>query len=115
MTMKDFILCVSFLLCLTGCGKKEIFKANQIEEIRIEENTTSLDNAKIVSDRKVITQFVESINNADLDSIKFSPKWRILMTDEKGNVHMVFCTKHDFKYKGQSYKSTDDLEQILMH
>jgi hypothetical protein len=100
---------------LAGCSKPEMFKATKIEEIRIEENTSSLDNAKIVTDREVVKKFIEAINDAALDSIKFSPKWRILMTDEKGNVHMVFCTKHDFKYKGQSYKSEEDLEQILLH
>ncbi|MBT1708051.1 hypothetical protein KK062_07450 [Fulvivirgaceae bacterium PWU5] len=111
---KNLIWCICFLLVLAGCSKPEMFKANQIEEIRIEENTSSLDNAKIVNDRDVVTQFVDAINNAELDSIKFSPTWRILMTDEKGNVHMVFCTKHDFKYKGKFYKSEEDLEQILM-
>lgn len=111
---KNLILCTCFLLVLAGCSKSKMFKANQIEEIRIEENTSSLDVIKIVTDREVVKQFIEAINNAELDSIKFSPKWRILMTDEKGNVHMVFCTKHDFKYKGQSYKSEEDMEQILI-
>lgn len=111
---KNLILCICFLPVLAGCSKPELFKANQIEEIRIEENTSSLDAAKIVTDREVVKQFIEAINNAEPDSTKFSPKWRILMTDEKGNVHMVFCTKHDFKYKGQFYKSEEDMEQILM-
>ncbi|MCD9016886.1 hypothetical protein [Parachryseolinea silvisoli] len=111
---KNLILCICFLLVLAGCSKPELFKANQIEEIRIEENTSSLDAAKIVTDREVVKQFIEAINNAEPDSIKFSPKWRILMTDEKGNVHMVFCTKHNFKYKGKFYKSEEDMEQILM-
>jgi hypothetical protein len=99
---------------LAGCSKPDMFKANKIEEIRVEENTSSLKYTKIVTDRESIKRFIDVINDAELDSIKFSPKWRILMTDEKGNIHMVFCTKHDFKYKGQSYKSKEDLEQILM-
>lgn len=110
---RNLILCVCFLI--VGCSKPDMFKANQIEEIRVEENTSSLKYAKIITDREGIKQFIDAVNNAELDSIKFSPKWRVLMTDEKGNIHMVFCTKHDFKYKGKSYKSEEDLEKILMH
>lgn len=112
---KNLILFIPVLIWLAGCGKKELFKASQMEEIRIEQNIPAqTSNAKIVSDREVVKQFIEAINGSQQDSIKFTPTWRILITDNKGNIHLVFCTKREFRYKGQTYKSKDDLEQILM-
>lgn len=113
---KHLIVYIPMLLWLMGCDKKEILKTSQMEQIRVEENIPAqTSNATIISDRAVVKRFLEAINKGELESIKFSPKWRILITDSKGNVHLVFCSQHEFKYKGETYKSEDDLEKILLH
>lgn len=112
---KNLLLLIPVLIFLAGCGKKEMFKAKLIEEIRIEENipinTTS--HAKLITDREVIQKFIDAINSSEPETLKFEPKWRILLTDEKRDIHLIFCTKDQFKYKGQTYQSKDDLEKIL--
>jgi hypothetical protein len=113
---KNLILLIPVLIWLAGCGKKEMFKPSLIEEIRLEENipiqTTS--KAKLITDREVIKKFIDAINSSEPETLKFEAKWRILLTDEKRDIHLIFCTKDAFKYKGQTYKAEEDLEKILM-
>jgi hypothetical protein len=113
---KNLILFIPVLIWLAGCSKKEIFKANLMEEIRVEENISIQTNskAKLITDREVIKKFIEAINDSEPETLKLEPTWRILLTDEKRDIHLIFCTKDEFKYKGQTYKSKEDLEKILM-